>query len=77
MRRVGMAPGGALVVGSGPGRGAWLCEDMACFDLAEHRRAFGRALRADVKPGEIARLREAWPLRPGSVPGPSGRAARS
>ncbi|QDB80687.1 YlxR family protein [Georgenia sp. 311] len=29
-----------------PGRGAWLHADRACLDLAEHRRAFTRALRS-------------------------------
>jgi hypothetical protein len=28
-----------------PGRGAWLHRDPRCVDLAERRRAFGRALR--------------------------------
>lgn len=28
-----------------PGRGAWLHADRACLDLADHRRAFSRALR--------------------------------
>jgi predicted RNA-binding protein YlxR (DUF448 family) len=29
-----------------PGRGAWLHPTLECFRLAERRRAFGRALRA-------------------------------
>ena len=28
-----------------PGRGAWLHPDLGCLDVAERRRAFGRALR--------------------------------
>jgi predicted RNA-binding protein YlxR (DUF448 family) len=28
-----------------PGRGAWLHRDPGCVELAERRRAFGRALR--------------------------------
>ena len=28
-----------------PGRGAWLHPDLACVELAQRRRAFGRALR--------------------------------
>ncbi|WP_366451728.1 YlxR family protein [Cellulomonas sp.] len=38
----------ALVVDVGrcmPGRGAWLHPDPRCFELAERRRAFPRALR--------------------------------
>ncbi|WP_229116728.1 YlxR family protein [Actinomyces bovis] len=30
-----------------PGRGAWIHRDSACLDLAERRRAFGRALRVE------------------------------
>ena len=30
-----------------PGRGAWIHADPACLDLAERRRAPGRALRAE------------------------------
>jgi len=29
-----------------PGRGAWLHPELGCLDLAERRRAFGRALRS-------------------------------
>ncbi|MYE64840.1 MAG: YlxR family protein [Acidimicrobiaceae bacterium] len=74
MLRVRMAAGGALRFGPGPGRGAWLCADIACFDVARRRRAFGRALRADVRPGEIGRLRGAWPSRSGDDPGSADRA---
>ena len=77
MRRISMDATGALVVGPGPGRGAWLCDDLDCFRLAQRRRAFGRALRADVKAGEIARLQASWPVRPGTAPGLSGRAVLS
>ena len=31
-----------------PGRGAWLHPTPECFDLAERRRAFGRALRVEA-----------------------------
>ena len=72
-----MGPSGALVVGPGPGRGAWLCPAIACFELAKRRRAFARALRADVDPNEIARLQQEWPPDPGSDPGPGGRAGPS
>jgi len=30
-----------------PGRGAWLHPVVECLDLAEKRRAFGRALRVE------------------------------
>ena len=40
-----------------PGRGAYTCRDLECFELARSRRAFRRALRTDVtvRP-ELARL---------------------
>jgi predicted RNA-binding protein YlxR (DUF448 family) len=31
-----------------PGRGAYTCRSLACFELAVARRAFSRTLRADV-----------------------------
>ena len=34
--------------GSAPGRGAHLHPSLACFELAERRRAFTRALRYDA-----------------------------
>ena len=57
--RVARRPDGALAVGrTEPGRGAWLCAgSVACFDAAVRRRAFGRALRADVSGQEMACLR--------------------
>ncbi|HKY75493.1 MAG TPA: YlxR family protein [Acidimicrobiia bacterium] len=57
--RVARRPDGGLAVGrTEPGRGAWLCAaSAACFDAAERRRAFGRALRCDVSGQELAWLR--------------------
>jgi len=41
------------------GRGAWLCrESAACVEAAVRRRAFGRALRGDIRPEDIDRLRD-------------------
>ena len=51
---------GALGVGRAlPGRGAWLCAGtpVACLDLATRRRAWARALRAEVAPRAVAELR--------------------
>ena len=58
--RIAYRPDGSLAVGRGePGRGAWLCAGSeACFDAAVRRRAFGRALRAEVPAHELAWLRE-------------------
>jgi len=44
-----------------PGRGAWLCPDAACLDTALRRRALGRALRADLDPGDLDALRARFP----------------
>ena len=57
--RVVAGPDGTLAVGrSLPGRGAWLCAgSVACIDLAGRRKAFARALRADVPPAAVDRLR--------------------
>jgi predicted RNA-binding protein YlxR (DUF448 family) len=41
-----------------PGRGAWLCQGrLDCFDTAVGRRAFAKALRADVTTAQLERLR--------------------
>ncbi|SDN18517.1 hypothetical protein SAMN05216355_101106 [Actinomyces ruminicola] len=40
-----------------PGRGAWIHPDPACVDLAERRRAFGRALRLRGSP-DVAPVRD-------------------
>jgi uncharacterized protein len=40
-----------------PGRGAWLHPDLACVELAQRRRAFGRALRVP-EPVDPAPVRE-------------------
>ncbi|HMM95660.1 YlxR family protein [Phycicoccus sp.] len=37
-----------------PGRGAWLHPSVSCLDLAERRRAFGRALRSAAAPDTSA-----------------------
>nr|WP_194949114.1 YlxR family protein [Actinomyces trachealis] len=45
-----MATGGTVAVDERactPGRGAWIHRDPTCLDLAERRRAFGRALRVE------------------------------
>jgi hypothetical protein len=56
--RVARRPDGSLAVGRHePGRGAWLCADPACFETAVRRRAFGRALRADLTGDQLALVR--------------------
>jgi uncharacterized protein len=41
----------------GPGRGAYTCRRLACFERAASRRAFNRALRQTVRfDPELARL---------------------
>jgi uncharacterized protein len=52
------ARGGELVAGrTVPGRGAYTCRRLACFERAAGRRAFARALRTSVRVDpELARL---------------------
>jgi len=52
------AAGGDLAVGRTlGGRGAWLCADSpGCAELAGRRKAWGRALRAEVGPAAVAAL---------------------
>jgi predicted RNA-binding protein YlxR (DUF448 family) len=59
MVRVVVTAGGSLVVGTtSQGRGAWLCRDSPrCFEQAARRNAFDRALRREVAPTEVARLK--------------------
>jgi predicted RNA-binding protein YlxR (DUF448 family) len=49
---------GELVPGAGiPGRGAYTCRRLACFERAVSRRAFNRTLRKTVRIGqELASL---------------------
>jgi predicted RNA-binding protein YlxR (DUF448 family) len=42
------ARGGAVAPGRGPGRGAYTCRRLACFEKAVARRAFARTLRRPV-----------------------------
>ncbi|MDQ6854527.1 MAG: YlxR family protein [Actinomycetota bacterium] len=58
--RIARAPDGTLAVGSGPGRGAWLCgppDTAACFELAVQRRALERALRTRLTDEALEALR--------------------
>jgi len=58
--RIVREPTGTVSVGSGPGRGAWLCGPPSterCFERAVRRRALERALRVRVPPEELAALR--------------------
>jgi len=57
--RVARRPDGSIGVGRAePGRGAWLCPDVSCFEMAVRRRAFGRALRIEIGADELASLHE-------------------
>jgi len=63
-----------LVVDTGrrmPGRGAWLHPDRACLELAERRRAFGRALRVAGPPGTRAVHEHLASMDEQDVPGTS------
>ena len=43
------ASGGALIAGRGPGRGAYTCRRLACFERAAAHNAFARVLRQTVR----------------------------
>ena len=76
--RIARSLEGQLVVSrTAPGRGAWLCQGRSdCFDLAQRRRAFDRALRVTVGAKAVLALRGALfgndqeNLRDLSAPGP-------
>jgi predicted RNA-binding protein YlxR (DUF448 family) len=59
------------VAGGGPGRSAYVCADVACFDKAARRGGFARALRARVTIDE--RTRAAVADACGTVRGGEGR----
>lgn len=40
-----------------PGRGAWVCPDVACIDQADRRRAFGRAFKQELADGALDAVR--------------------
>ncbi|MFL5921212.1 MAG: YlxR family protein [Gaiellaceae bacterium] len=45
-----VAPDGVLVPGAKePGRGAYTCRRLSCFERAVSRRAFNRTLRRNVR----------------------------
>ncbi|CAN5266275.1 hypothetical protein BH18ACT12_BH18ACT12_02200 [soil metagenome] len=47
-----VAKNGALVFGQGePGRGAYTCRQLSCFERAVSRRAFNRSLRQTIRVG--------------------------
>ena len=59
MRFVRLADGTLAEGRTLPGRGAWLCRNSPpCVDMAVRRRAFGRALRGEIRPEAVAALRE-------------------
>ena len=45
-----VAKNGRLAVGTGePGRGAYTCPRLSCFERAVSRRAFNRTLRQNIR----------------------------
>ena len=59
--RVIRSSAGAVEVdesGKQPGRGAYLCRDLACWEAATKERQLDRALRVRLTQEEMARLRE-------------------
>ena len=61
--RVVRTPDGTVTVdpsGRAPGRGAYLCRDAACWDVAARKRAIEHALKATV-PEDLAAILAAGP----------------
>jgi predicted RNA-binding protein YlxR (DUF448 family) len=63
--RVTNSDRGLVVGGASDGRGAWLCRgtdgglvDASCLDVALSRRAFARAWKRDLEPGDEDAIRE-------------------
>ncbi|MGD0379359.1 MAG: YlxR family protein [Acidimicrobiales bacterium] len=69
--RLSVGTDGTLLVGPGPGRGAWLCRSSpGCLEQAHRRQALSRALRGEVGPEAVRRLGDL--LGSGVVPGQAG-----
>ena len=61
--RVVRHPDGTIAIdstGRQPGRGAYLCRDAGCFDLAGRRRALAHALKTQI-PADIESMIAAGP----------------
>ena len=59
--RVVRMPEGHIKVdggGKAPGRGAYVCTSLACFDTAIQRRKFDTALRVRLQQDDLDRLRK-------------------
>jgi predicted RNA-binding protein YlxR (DUF448 family) len=66
--RLAASPDGSLAVGSGPGRGAWVCAGSPdCVERALRRATLARALRRTVTDDDARRVR-ARLLGPCGVP---------
>jgi predicted RNA-binding protein YlxR (DUF448 family) len=76
LQRFVRTPQGMLAEGRTlAGRGAWLCRGSAgCVEAAVRRRAFGRALRGEIRAEAIAQLRDSAANRVSM--GGSGQAQR-
>jgi uncharacterized protein len=58
--RVVRSPDGLFSLGTGPGRGAWLCAgNLGCFDRAIARGGLAWALRTQIGQTDALALREA------------------
>ena len=59
-------PAGSVVIdpsGRLPGRGAYLCQDAACWDQAARKRALEHALKTTI-PTDLAEILAAGPTGP-------------
>ena len=81
VRIVRTGSGGVLVdpTGKAAGRGAYLCQQAACWELALRKQALARALKTTISAADEAALRvyEARLARTGQVLADAGHLARS
>ena len=66
------AAGDRLAVGTGPGRGAWLCHGVDCLEVAVARGSLSRALRRPVLPDGLDEVRGRLARGPVAGRGPAG-----
>jgi predicted RNA-binding protein YlxR (DUF448 family) len=67
--RVAIGGPGLVLDRNAPGRGAWLCPTLECFDAARRARSFSRALRAEIDPERVDALRASFVTKNPNVRG--------
>ena len=70
LNRIVRSPDGVRYdpTGKAPGRGAYLCDDPACWERAIQSKALDRALKTSLTPEERSTLRSVKTSRPPTTP---------